>query len=224
VIELHESELAEVIGSIERRTPHEQLAAQVRELGYEPVQRRFVRLAERAKGLANRLGKSDLTVVQDGGSVRLPAEGWNEFWGSFVHLIRNAVDHGIETRAERDAAGKKGPAQLRLSCRLVGAECIVEISDNGRGIAWERVQAKAQQFGLPHATRDDLTNALFTDGLSTRDEASETSGRGVGMGAVREACLALGGRIEVLSEAGQGTTFRFTIPYRSAAAAARKVA
>jgi two-component system chemotaxis sensor kinase CheA len=223
VIELHSQELADVVASAERRTPHEQLAAQLRELSFEPVQRRFVRLAEQAKTLAARLGKTGLEVEQDAGSVRLPEAGWVEFWASFVHLISNAVDHGIEPRAEREAAGKKVPPKLRLSCRLHGAECIVEISDNGKGIAWERVRAKAQQFGLPHSTREDLVNALFADGLSTRDEASETSGRGVGMSAVKEACNALGGRIDVQSEAGQGTTFRFRIPYRSAANS-RKVA
>jgi two-component system, chemotaxis family, sensor kinase CheA len=224
VLELHQSELARVIENIERRAPHEQLAAQVRELTFEPVQRRFMRLADRAKALAARLGKDDLVIEQDGGNVRLPVEPWAEFWGAFVHVVRNAVDHGLESSRERKEAGKQGPAKLRFVCRVQDSECQIELSDNGHGVAWERIREKAQGLGLPHATREQLVAAMFTDGLSTREQASDTSGRGVGMSAVREACSTLGGRIEVISEPGQGTTFRFCMPYQSGARGARKVA
>jgi two-component system chemotaxis sensor kinase CheA len=223
-IELQRSELAEIIDNAERRAPHEQLAQQLRELSYEPVERRFQRLAERAKTLASRLGKAQLEIEQDAGLVRLPAEPWAEFWGSFVHVVRNAIDHGLETNVERTAAHKSGPAKLKLTCKRDGSNLVIEVSDNGRGIAWERVREKARSMGLPHTTREDLEKALFTDGLSTRDAVSDTSGRGVGMGAVREACVALGGRIEVQSELGQGTTFRFSVPAVSSAHGQRKVA
>jgi two-component system chemotaxis sensor kinase CheA len=223
-LELQRSELAEIIDNAERRAPHDELAQQLRELTYEPVERRFQRLAERAKTLAARLGKAQLEIEQDAGLVRLPSEPWAEFWGSFVHVVRNAIDHGLETSAERSAAHKAGPAKLRLVCRREGNDFVIEVSDNGRGIAWERVREKARGMGLPHTTREDLETALFTDGMSTRDAVSDTSGRGVGMGAVREACAALGGRIEVQSEPGQGTTFRFSIPVRTAAPGQRKVA
>jgi len=211
-LQVHPTELAHLVDLTERHTPHRELAEQLRELTYEPVQRRFMRMAERAKTLASRMGKQGLEIEQDGGSVRLPVEPWAEFWGSFVHVVRNAVDHGLETAEERAAAGKQGPAKLRLSCRKQNAQCIIEVSDNGHGIAWERVRAKAKERGLPHTTREDLVNALFTDGLSTRDAVSDTSGRGVGMSSVRESCFALGGRIEVISEPGQGSTFRFVFP------------
>jgi two-component system chemotaxis sensor kinase CheA len=89
---------------------------------------------------------------------------------------------------------------------------VVEVADNGHGIAWERVRSKAKEQGLPHATREDLVNALFSDGLSTKDEVSDTSGRGVGMGSVKAACQALHGQIEVISREGEGTTFRFNFP------------
>lgn len=163
-------------------------------------------------------------IEQDGGNVRLPVEPWAEFWGAFVHVVRNAVDHGLESSRERKEAGKQGPAKLRFACRVQNSECQIELSDNGHGVAWERIREKAQELGLPHATREQLVAAMFADGLSTRDQASDTSGRGVGMGAVREACSTLGGRIEVISEPGQGTTFRFCMPYQSGARGARKVA
>jgi chemotaxis protein histidine kinase CheA len=224
VLELHPEELEAVIASAERRASHELLAAQLRELTYEPVQRRFIRLADRAKSLALRLGKIELIVEQDAAMVRLPVEGWSPFWSAFVHVVRNAVDHGVETSGERRQAGKPPTARLRLVCKLVGSECVIEVSDDGRGIDWEAVRTKARQVGLPHASREDLVSALFADGLSTREQASDTSGRGVGMSAVRDACRALGGQIEVISEPGKGTMFRFRVPYSTAVSAARKVA
>ena len=139
-------------------------------------------MAERAKSLASRLGKQPIEIEQDAGSLRLPLEPWSEFWGAFVHVVRNAVDHGLETPAERAAKGKSGLPAIRLSCRRQGSQLVVEVSDNGHGIAWERVRAKAKERGLPHTTQNDLVNALFTDGLSTKDEVSDTSGRGVGRG------------------------------------------
>jgi two-component system chemotaxis sensor kinase CheA len=137
--------------------------------------------------------------------------------------VRNAVDHGLESADERRAAGRSGPPKLRLSCRRNDSQCVIEINDNGHGIAWERVRAKARERGLPCTTRDDLVGALFTDGLSTRDQTTDTSGRGVGMSSVREACAAMNGRIEVISEPEQGTTFRFSVP-EAFGAARRRVA
>lgn len=222
-VTLQPAELAHLVEITERHAPHREIAEQLRELTYEPVQRRFMRMAERAKTLAARLGKQGLEIEQDGGSVRLPVEPWAEFWGSFVHVVRNAVDHGIESPEQRTAAGKTEPAKLRLSCKRQNAQCIIEVSDNGAGIAWERVREKARERGLPHSSREDLVSALFMDGLSTRDEVSDTSGRGVGMGSVKAAVFSMGGRIEVISEPGQGTTFRFCFP-DSLSSAKRRVA
>jgi two-component system chemotaxis sensor kinase CheA len=224
MLELHPAELEAVIASAERRAPPEQLAAQLRELTYEPVPRRFVRLADRAKSLAKRLGKGDLVIEQDAAQIRLPAETWSPFWLAFVHVVRNAIDHGIETSAERIEAGKQGPARLRLACKLQGSHCVIEVSDDGHGIDWEAVRAKAAQAGLAHSSRDDLVSALFADGLSTREQASDTSGRGVGMAAVRDVCAAMGGQIEVISEPGKGTTFRFRVPYARPTGSTRLVA
>jgi len=84
-----------------------------------------------------------------------------------------------------DRAARWGQPQLRLGCSTSGTDCVIEVADDGRGIDWERVRAKAKEHGLPHTTREELVNALFADGLSTRDEASDTSGRGLGMSVVR---------------------------------------
>jgi len=90
---------------------------------------------------------------------------------------------------------------------------VLTISDNGRGIAWEKVARKAALAGLPSSTRADLEEALYADSVSTRDEVSETNGRGVGLGAVRGVVTALGGFIEIESTLGQGTTFRLVLPW-----------
>ncbi|HKU41414.1 MAG TPA: nitrate- and nitrite sensing domain-containing protein [Polyangiales bacterium] len=223
MLELHKHELEEVITRAEERAPHELIARRLRELTFEPVERRFVRVAERARGLAQRLGKGDVAVESEANGIRLPPEPWAEFWASFVHVVRNAVDHGLDTPEERKQAGKTATGKLRLGCRVEGTDYVIELADDGRGIDWQRVAAKAAERGLPHSTHEDLVAALFADGVSTRDSAGDTSGRGIGLGAVRAAVHALGGRVEVVSGARVGTTFRFRVP-QQARAGARKVA
>lgn len=223
-LELRREELESVIEHAEQRLPHEQLAFQLRELTYDSVQRRFDRMADRAKSLAQRLGKGEIAVEQEAGRLRLPAETWAPFWSAFVHVVRNAVDHGIESTEERRAAGKPPVGKIRFGARIEGGEYVIELADDGRGVDWQRMAVKAAEFGLPHASHEELVQAMFADGVTTREQSSDTSGRGIGMGAVRAACEALGGRLEVVSEAGFGTTFRFRVPLSAASASARKVA
>jgi two-component system chemotaxis sensor kinase CheA len=106
---------------------------------------------------------------------------------------------------------------LRCTERSDGLEISVE--DNGRGVQWDRLAAALQARGLPSGTREELVAGLFADGVSSRSEVSETSGRGVGMGAVKEAVLARGGQVRVESEAGKGTRFVFWFPKAVAIAA-----
>jgi two-component system chemotaxis sensor kinase CheA len=127
-------------------------------------------------------------------------------------VVRNAVDHGIESIEERTRAGKPSAGTLSLTTRLEGGELIIQIDDDGRGIDWPSITRRAQELGLPHQTQEDLVEALFRDGLSTRGEVNEYSGRGVGMGVVREACRVHGGKIRVESEPGRGTRVEFRFP------------
>jgi two-component system chemotaxis sensor kinase CheA len=163
--------------------------------------------------LAARLGKGTIDVaveVDDG--MRLPGERWARFWTAFVHAIRNAIDHGLETSDERRAAGKVGLARLTLRAGRRGDELAIEIEDNGRGVNWTKVAERARTCELPCATDADLVNALFHDGLSTRDTATEVSGRGVGLSALRQACVSTGGRVTITSRPGVGTTLGFRWP------------
>jgi two-component system chemotaxis sensor kinase CheA len=182
----------------------------------EPARARLARIAEQATALAERLGKAPLQVDIQANDVRVERERWGDFWAACVHVIRNAVDHGVETPEEREALGKRVPARLRLTTAVSGGRFLIEFADDGRGIDWSAARAAAEARGLPARTQADLTAALFADGLSTRREATELSGRGVGLAAVRDACTKLGGTIEVESAPRQGTTFRFIWPASAA--------
>jgi two-component system, chemotaxis family, sensor kinase CheA len=185
------------------------LAAEVQLWCLQPVSRELERLADHARALSVRLDKGHLQVtIEDSGLRFEPSEQWRRFWPGLVHVVRNAIDHGLEGPAGRLEAGKGGP-ELALRAALSSSELVIEIVDDGRGIDWKHVGERARQQGLPHACHDDLVEAIFADGMSTRETISEVSGRGIGMGEVRSACRALGGRIEIVSTPGKGTTFRF---------------
>jgi len=165
------------------------------------------------------MGKAAIDVEVQTGSVRLSRETLAPFWSAFVHVIRNAVDHGIETGEERLAHGKPGRARLRLTAARVGDDVVLNVADDGRGIDWEKVGARAKAAGLRCADRLDLQEALFRDGLSTKEDVAEVSGRGVGLAAVRAECDRLSGTIRVTSERAEGTTFQFTFPAKNVALA-----
>ena len=105
-----------------------------------------------------------------------------------------------------------GKPTLKLTTDIDKDNFLVVIEDNGHGIDWQKVEAKANGIGLPASCHEDLVDALFTDGLSTRDEVNEISGRGVGMSAVKEECQKLGGTISVTSELHKGTNMTFSFP------------
>jgi signal transduction histidine kinase len=169
-------------------------------------------LGEAAYRTAKRLEK-EVMVKTSGAALRIDHERTGAFWASLVHVVRNAVDHGIEDSGDdRRAQGKPRTATIDLSADLVGEELVVIVRDDGAGIDWERVREKAAARRLPHETRDDLVDALFAAELSTKDEVTDLSGRGVGLSAVRAAVAGLGGTCHTESTRGAGTAFIFSIP------------
>ena len=170
------------------------------------------RLSRYAVALAGRLGKGEIEVEIQSHGVRLAPKAWAGFWTDLVHVVRNAVDHGLETPSERERAGKPGRPKLRFSTAVSGHELVVEIEDDGRGVNWGAVQSAAVKMGLPTASGDDLLRALFASGLSTKGEVSTVSGRGLGLSAIRHQVADLGGQIAVISNPNQGTCFRFVFP------------
>ncbi|MEO6598360.1 MAG: Hpt domain-containing protein [Polyangiaceae bacterium] len=188
------------------------LLQKIRSLKLEPAAKRLGHFQEQAGRIAERLGKGDTIVAVEAHCLRLEPRRWAGFWGAFGHALRNALDHGIEPTSDRIAAGKSEPAQITLRAYDDGSCFGVEIADNGRGIDWLLVAARAASRGLPAATRADLERALFVDGISTAAEVTDISGRGVGMGALLAATQRLGGSLTIESTLNVGTTLRFCFP------------
>jgi two-component system chemotaxis sensor kinase CheA len=217
VIELERAELDTAIA---------QAAAGPRELQgtlaswtHEPVLRRFERLARQLTSLARRNGLPEPTVRMVGEGLRLDHEGWQPFWSAMIHAVRNAIDHGIESADGRRLTGKPAAGVIELSARRGNGRLVFAVSDDGRGVDWDRVSSKAADRGIPCMTHADLIEALFSDGLTTRDAAGDLSGRGVGLSALRQAVEELGGSIDIESTAGAGTTLRFSFDDRAPAVA-----
>jgi two-component system, chemotaxis family, sensor kinase CheA len=207
VIEVPFVEHDNVVTRLERGSDPRELANTLRDWRLERVGIPLGRLAREAERLAARIGRKVSVVVDDGG-VRLPDDD-KGFWSSLVHVVRNAVDHGIEPPEERIALGKTAVGELRFTSRREGNDVAVTIADDGRGVDWAAVRERAGSA----SPSDDATEILFRDGFSTRSEASETSGRGVGLSAVLKVCRTVGARVEVESAViGRGTRFRILLP------------
>jgi len=211
-LEVYDEEYCEVLNSIRDGAPHQVISAMIEAWKLEPMARRFERIGRQIHALNRRLRKGEVSVVSEHNRVRIDAESFSEFWSAFNHAVRNAVDHGLEDPELRAQHGKPAVCTVTLRSSLAGEELALQIEDDGRGIDWEAVRWRAAARGMPSACHEDLVAAIFADGLSTKDEATDVSGRGVGLGALRAACVRLGGRVEVESELGRFTRFTFRWP------------
>lgn len=224
-IEIAEAELEQLVAALRRLPGGSALAHVVESWRDEPVRARLERLAAHIRTLSATLGKGPVEIEVDADDTRIAADRWPELWGALVHVVRNAVDHGLETPEERVAAGKPLEAKIALRAASQGGDLMLQIEDHGRGIDWSRVAASARAAGLPATTHDDLVRALFSDGLTTRSAVTATSGRGVGLAAVQQACIDAGGDVRVDSREGLGTRFTFMLPaHAQAQSAARRAA
>jgi two-component system chemotaxis sensor kinase CheA len=212
VIEIVAAEHSELLSAIDAGASPEVLRAHAVSWTLEPMARRLERIGGQIEALALRLGKPEVDVVVEHNRVRLDADRYAPFWAAFSHAVRNAVDHGIESADERERKGKPRNGQIVLRTMQNGSEVVLQIQDDGRGIDWQKVRSRAAARGVPNASRDDLIEDLFRGGLSTRDVVTDISGRGVGLSALREACVALGGRVHVESEPDRFTRFTFRWP------------
>ena len=213
VVEVPARELRLTLTSLQKGAESSEIFDRIRSWEFEPAERRLLRVGEQARAIASRLGHDTLEVEVEHNDVRLAPESWAQFWSSFTHAVRNAIDHGLEPAAERLAAGKSPRGRLRLATLVRGTELTVEISDDGRGVDWEQVRKRARALALPCESANDLHEALFHNGLSTKETVTEISGRGVGMSAIRAVCTRMGGRVTVESLPGRGTTIRWTWPH-----------
>jgi two-component system chemotaxis sensor kinase CheA len=182
-----------------------------------PVEQMFRRLPRVARDTAKAVGR-EVNVVIEGGNTDLDKSILDALAEPMMHLLRNAIDHGIEAPLDRVAAGKSPEGLIRLSAFHQGNQVVIEISDDGAGIDTARVVAKAVSRGLitaeqaPRLTNNDALDLIFQAGLSTSDTITEISGRGVGMDVVKAVMDRLKGTISVRTVLGQGSTFRLKVP------------
>ena len=186
----------------------------IRMVPVEQLFRRFPRVVRDVAKLRNK----DINLEIAGQNTDLDKSILDALGEPLAHLVRNAADHGIETAAERVAAQKPSRGTVRLDAYHEGDQVVIEISDDGRGLDREKILRRAIECGIVGAddtarlNNSDIMNLIFEPGLSTADEVTEISGRGVGLDVVKSAVDNLKGSIELESELGQGTTFRLMVP------------
>ena len=201
------------------------LVMQVRMIPVESVFMRFPRLV---RDLSAKLGKQ-VELVLTGKETELDRTVIEAIGDPIVHLVRNSLDHGLESPEQRVAAGKPATGTLEISAAHAGGNVIITVRDDGSGIDPARVAGKALERGLltaEAAATADMEQAielLFTAGFSTAETTSDISGRGVGMDAVRTAIRELGGEVELTSEQGVGSTVTIRLPLTLAIMAALQV-
>lgn len=181
----------------------------------QPVKSLFQRMARIIRESSAAVGK-EVNLITDGENTEVDKTVIERLADPLTHMIRNAVDHGLESPDKRLAANKSAEGIIRLSAAHRSGRVIIEIADDGAGINRPRVRQIAIDKGLidpdQQLSDSDIDNLLFLPGFSTASEISNLSGRGVGMDVVRSAIQALGGRITIASSAGKGTTFSISLP------------
>lgn len=180
----------------------------------EKVFSKFPRIV---RDLSRKFGKK-VEVEIRGEDTELDKSILDEISEPLIHLIRNAVDHGIEKPEERIKSGKSDTGKITITAYNERGNVIIEVEDDGRGINFEKIRSKAIEKGLissdeaEKATNEQLLNLLFVPGFSTAEEVTDISGRGVGLDAVKTVVERLGGRIKILSEKGKGTKVTISLP------------
>jgi two-component system chemotaxis sensor kinase CheA len=193
------------------------LQAMVMQVRMIPVEAVFLRFPRLVRDLSGKLGKQvELKLV--GQDTELDRTVVDALGDPLVHLVRNGLDHGLESPEEREAAGKPPTGTLEISAAHAGGNVVISVRDDGRGIDPAKVAAKAVQRGLITAEQAEsidqarAAELLFAPGFSTAETTSDISGRGVGMDAVRTIIRELGGDVNFVSQMGKGTTAQIRLP------------
>ncbi|NQE63542.1 chemotaxis protein CheA [Caulobacter sp. RHG1] len=181
----------------------------------QPVKSVFQRMPRLVREVANMTHKQ-ARLVMDGENTEVDKTVIERLSDPITHMLRNAIDHGLESPEERKAAGKNPEGVVRLAALHRSGRIVIEVSDDGKGINRERVFSIAVKKGLIAAdtqlTDEEIDNLIFLPGFSTADKISDVSGRGVGMDVVKRSVQALGGRISIASRPGLGSTFTLSLP------------
>jgi len=210
-----DSQPALVAGMAQLERNLRQLQEDVMRIRMLPVGFIFSRLPRMVRDVAEQLGKKvDLQIGGEG--TELDKSVIERISDPILHMVRNSLDHGIESPAERRAAGKPETGQIRLAAHQRGGNVIIEIEDDGRGLALDRIRTRAIERGLVPAdaglTPEQAAELIFQPGFTTTDQVSDLSGRGVGLDVVRNNIYALGGNVDIDSQPGRGTRFTIRMP------------
>ena len=215
----HDPDVADGFDRVDRRVA--ELQRRVLELRTVPLVRVTDNLPRTARQVAEKLGKRvEVEIV--GAELELDRSILDRLGEPLLHLVRNAVDHGIESPKDRLAAGKSEIGKIRIEARRQKDSIVIDVRDDGGGIDLESVCRRAIDAGLIHEDLaadlppEEVVGFIFHPGLSTAQAISEVSGRGVGMDAVKATIEALGGGVELRTEAGKGTTTTFFVPITAA--------
>jgi two-component system chemotaxis sensor kinase CheA len=179
-----------------------------------PMDYVFSRFPRLVRDLAAKLGKQ-VELVTFGQATELDKSLIERIIDPLTHLVRNSLDHGIETVEARKAAGKDSTGQLVLSAAHHGGNIVIEVSDDGAGLRRDKILAKAAKQGMTVSdtmTDDEVWNLIFLPGFSTAEQVTDVSGRGVGMDVVKRNIQSMGGHVEITSQAGKGSTTRIILP------------
>ncbi len=205
--------LKDSLAQLERHT--RELQESVMQIRMLPIRFCFSRFPRLVRDLSAQLGKK-IELKLTGQQTELDKTVLEKIGDPLVHLVRNSLDHGIESVEKRREAGKPETGTIELSAFHEGGNIVIRISDDGQGLNPERILAKARSRGLvgpdEQMTDDRIQQLIFQPGFSTAETVSDVSGRGVGMDVVRRNIKDLGGRVEVQSEVGVGTVFTIRLP------------
>lgn len=211
-IEIDDAEYEAILQAVLDGVDARLIARMLESWRLEPTGKRLSRIEQQIKRLAERMGKSHVDVAISPNDLRFDTARFAPFWSAFIHVLRNTVDHGIEDLEARQASGKPTQSTIRVSTSVNGDRFIVTVEDDGPGVDWDALRATAKELGLATDPRTQSTDVIFLPGVSSKHGVTELSGRGVGMAAVRAACEALGGSVEVESRKGEGTRISFVFP------------
>ncbi|MDO6962539.1 chemotaxis protein CheA [Rhizobium alvei] len=181
----------------------------------QPVKPVFQRMSRIVREVADMVGKS-VRLITEGENTEVDKTVIDKLAEPLTHMIRNSVDHGIESPEKRAAVGKPADGTVRLTAKHRSGRIVIELSDDGAGINREKVKQKAIDNDLIPAdanlSDEEIDNLIFMPGFSTADKITDVSGRGVGMDVVKRSIQALGGRISIHSRPGHGSTFTMSLP------------
>ena len=205
-------DLLNSMGQLERNA--RDLQESVMSIRMMPMEYVFSRFPRLVRDLASKLGKEvELTLL--GSSTELDKSLIERIIDPLTHLVRNSLDHGIETPEKRLAASKTAVGNLTLSAEHQGGNICIEVIDDGAGLNRERILAKALSSGLPVSdsmSDEEVGMLIFAPGFSTAEQVTDVSGRGVGMDVVKRNIQEMGGHVEISSKQGKGTTIRILLP------------